>query len=365
MQEFTKAPRDSLTEAEVIDVIKSDDVDVDFGLELLDSNDNLLEDISSDFEGGSVRRDITTTVHGTCTLRLARDIQWHNQRLRPYFTLNGVRFNLGVYLPSTPRRVAGKTLRISVECYDKISLLNTAVGRVVQARRGAKVLTVVSDLIKEAGETAINLDQTSAGMTINSTLTWDNSDSTTYIRVINELLKLIGYNELWVDEDGTFRSEPHTILADRTVEWTYDAADPKTTQVEDIEDQWDFFKVPNKFVFINTDPRVQPGDDDAQYVYTNQSDGDTSVDARGRTITKVYNVKAANRTALILRGQKMAEEERMKILNVTLRVGPNPLHWHRDCVNLSESLLGYDANFIVRSWELPLNGSDMKLELMR
>lgn len=370
MQSKTGGDRTSLTEAEVVALIEAEALVVDYGVELLDSNDDVIEDISDDVVGGVVRWDIFSAIHSTATFEIERDINWYNQRLKPYVTLNdgttSARFDLGVFLPTTPQRVSGEPVLVSVDCYDKLVILNNPIGRLFIGRSGAKVLKVVRDLIEEAGEDNISLDQSFADIELPFDLVWLTDNKNTHLSIINYLLRLIGYRELWVDEAGIYHAEPHELLDDRTVEWTYSTTSPTTTVVDDGSEKKDFFNIPNKFIFINDDIRLDvPSIENGLYVVVNEADGQTSIASRGRTISRIYRIKAANQTALRLQGDRIVELEQMELNTVLLNVGVNPLHQHYDVVALTEDALDIDNNYVVKSWNLVLGNADMSLELIR
>lgn len=355
MQTFA---RDGLTADQVKDLINSDVIEVDFGCELLDADDNFISDISDDLLGGTISHDSFALINRTANLRIERDITWHNQRLKPYVTVSGdnsARFDLGIFLPTTPQRTSADRVVVDVECFDKTSALDVPIGYNYQLLRGASIVDTIESLIEQAGETSYNIDSTLQNVKLPSAVTWLADNRHTYLSVINDLLGTIGYLPLYADNNGVFRSELFTPLNELSSEWTYD----ELVSI-DAKQYTDFFDIPNKFVFINKDPNAAD-----TYTFTNQSEGSTSVDARGRTITRVYRVRAANRVALILQGNRIAERERQKIDFINTAVGFNPLHEHRDVVTLIEDNLGINDKFIVRRWTLNLNGDDMELELVR
>ncbi|MDI1290915.1 MAG: hypothetical protein PSX37_13320, partial [bacterium] len=111
MQALTAPPRDALTEAQVLALLTSDEVTITPGLDLLDSTNMFVADLSVDFDGGSVSRNNFADVHGTCSLVILRELAWGKDRVRPFIVLDdgsvSARFNLGVYVLTTPDSARG------------------------------------------------------------------------------------------------------------------------------------------------------------------------------------------------------------------------------------------------------------------
>ena len=76
---------------------------VSSGLELLDTDDQVLADISDQLvpAASSITRDNYAAVHGSCDLQLLTTLDWPAVRLRPYQLISAdgsswARWNLGV-----------------------------------------------------------------------------------------------------------------------------------------------------------------------------------------------------------------------------------------------------------------------------
>ena len=192
--------------------VASDELEVAAGLELLDSSDNLIMDITDDLvlTGSEVSRDNRARIHGTCRLVLSRQVNWHNQRLRPYVILtdlddSSLRYDLGIYLPETPTRTAGESPQTyQVEGYDKLVILATPHGSTFEATAGDGYVATVEALL--SGE-AFTIDQTAASKTLPSTKVWPIDETTTTLSIINELLTSINYRGLYADRAGRFTSD--------------------------------------------------------------------------------------------------------------------------------------------------------------
>lgn len=369
MQSKTAPPRDHLTATQVTDLIEADALQVDFGADLYDSDETFIEDISGDLAGGEVERGNFRTIHGTCRLAISKELAWGSQRIKPYMTLSDgtveARFNLGVFLLSTPERQAGESpATFDVDGFDKLEVLAHPHGSTYSASSGDAYLTLVEDLIAGAGESKVRLDQAESSTTLSSGRVWDLE--TTTLTIVNSLLRAVGYRSLWVDQDGYYRSEPYVSPADRGADWDYSADSATTTVGQERTASADFFATPNRWVFVLDDPEAStfPSEGDGIYTVTNQSDGDTSVDARGRTITRVEFLDASSQTSLETQGDRMVESDKRLDRRLALNVSPNPLHRHFDIVRVFDAELGVNGRkYVVTDWRLPLDGSDMQLDL--
>ena len=356
-------------------VITSPSLEVSAGLELLESDDSLVEDISDDFLTGEVAHDNDALISGSANMTLTRAISWGGQRLRPYLTLtdlrNGetVRWNMGVYLPTTP---AASTERepvlYSVEAFDKTSVLDTAYGETFVAASGAGYLDTIDSLLSDFGESADALSQDAAALTLPADRVWPLDSKNTYLQIINDLLAEIGYVRLYADRDGTFRAEPRTSIETSGVVFNYSTASENTILSPAVQTTSDIYAVPNKWVFVNGDPAGSlPAVGAGIYVVTNQSDGETSIDARGRTITKVETVDAADQATLVTIGDGIVQQDRQVVEELSIQTGPNPSHWHNSVVTVDAPEAGAAAGsrFAEVAWTHPLGRGIVQRKLRR
>jgi len=184
--------------------------------------------------------------------------------------------------------------------------------------------------------------------------------------IINDLLEAIGYRSLWVGPDGYYRSEPYVAPADRGAEWTYSADSATTTVAEDRTSSADYFDTANRWIFVRDDPAAStfPTEGDGIYTVTNQSDGPTSIDQRGRTIPTVVPLDAASQPALVSQGDRIVATSKRLDRRLSLSVGVNPLHSHFDVVTIIDAQLGLSgAKYVVTDWSMPLTGEDTQLDL--
>lgn len=373
MQLLTASPRQSLTDAVVSALLTADALTVSSGCELLDGDDELVGDITDDFVGGTIRRECLAAVHGTCSLQLTRDLAWGRQRVRPYMTLEAdlpstghvqARFNLGVFVLTTPTQSLEPEPIYQVDGYDKLHLLQAQVGDSYSVAAGTGYLAAVRTAIVAAGAgERVLLDSTALAKVLPAAMTWplDSSTETKWLNIVNDLLAAVGYRGVWTDQDGYFRSEPSRPPAERPLEWRFDVDDARTTIVGDervlTADTWG---VPNWWRFLRRAVDTSPSEGSGQYTVANDSDGPTSLARLGRRVPKVVWLDAADQASLVAQGDTIVAADRRVTATLELTTGPFPIAGHFDVASYSDALAPGQGRLQARSWELPLDGSDMR-----
>jgi len=370
MQLPTAPPRELLTEAAVVALIR-DAPAVEFaaGLELLDTNLNVVDDVTDDFGGGSVARNAYATLHGTASLGVARTLDWGRAIVRPYMTMTDgtttARFNLGAYVTSTPKRVIGEEPAMhAVAGYDILHSLSTTVGEAYAVDAGVGYLAAVATILTDRGLTGYIIDQSAAASVLPSARVWPLDQETTWLNIVNDLLGAIAYQGIWSDWDGRARLHRYLSPIARTPEWYYDVA-PLTSMLDSLRTvERDFFDAPNRWIAVrsNNIDGPAPVEGDGIFTYVNSFVGDTSVEARGRIISKVVPLEAADHAALVAAAQITIDADMRIPTKLTHATFPNPLHWHFDRLVLADPELGPAADVLSTQWTLPLNGANQTHE---
>lgn len=374
MQILTAPPRDSLTTAQVTDLIQASNLTISAGCELLNADLSVAEDISNDLDGGKVSRSLYATVHGTCDLTLTRALTWGVDLVRPYMTLTDglveARFNLGVYCLTTPDRKVGETpATYAVQGFDRLLLLQRQVGADYTVTAGTTYRQALLDVFTDAGLTGALIEGSAADDTLPADKTWalvadrvadpDQTDSpVTWLRIVNDLLRAINYRSVWADENGVFRCQGYQAPADRPVEWTFDADDLVAGTVGEqrtvIEDAWG---VPNRWVFrwSNGGTGIEG---DGVYTVNNVSDGPTSQDSRGLIWPSVIDFEAASQAKLVELGDRRVAADLSVTSRYQVTVGPFPPAGHADIYRYVDSAAGVDRNVQLVQFDLDLLGAD-------
>ena len=372
MQPTTAAPRQTLTDAQVVALLRdAGAVTFSNGCELIDQSLQLIEDISADFVGGSVSRSSYATLHGTARLGLSRKLDWGQAIVRPYLVMSdgttSARFNLGAYYTSVPTRDNGQTPpTYEVAGVDILHGLADKVGESYAVEAGTAYLTAVEQILLDRGYTRYVLDPQATGTTMPSPKAWPLDNQTTWLGIVNDLLAAIGYAGVWSDWDGQLRCEPYLLPSERTPEWLYDSDDATVMYDPSVKVTRDFFEAPNRWVFVrqNDVDDATPVEGAGVYTYVNESVGDTSVQARGgRIVTKVEFVDAADQASLEARAQVTIDADMRIPTSLAVETFPNPLHWHFDKVSADiPGVTDPYSDVLCTSWSLPLNGANQTHE---
>lgn len=119
-------------------------------------------------------------------------------------------------------------------------------------------------------------------------------------------------------------------------------------------------------MFVRDDPeQALPSEGAGIYTVTNQSDGITSVNSRGRTITKIVNIRTAySQTELEQIGDRVVVGDQRVRTTVSMQSGPNPSHFHYEVITLNSPEIGAsNAKYLQESWTFDMGGGDMTHEL--
>lgn len=328
------------------------------GLEIVDINLDMLEDISGDLAGGRIERHSYADLHATAQLRISRQLDWGGDLVRPYLTISGggisARWNLGVYhlaSPVKPRDI------YDVAGYDMLLRLAQRVGDAYSIAAGESYLARVEQILAARGYTRYVIDQTAAGKVAPAARVWAMDTNTTWLNIVNDLLGSIGYAGIWSDWDGRLRCEPYRLPIEQAPEWVY-TDDPESTMLgADRVIERDLFAAPNRWVIYRSNliDGDTPIEGDGIVTYVNEAVGDTSVQARrGLVITKVEGVDVADQGALVDRAQQIIDADMTISETYKVSTSPNPMHWHFDRIQLQDSATFPIADALCTQWSLPL-----------
>ena len=361
MQPKTFGPRSGLSEDAVVALIRDEPAPIiGAGLELIDRNLAVIEDISDSLLGGTVERDSYATLHGKAVLDISRSLDWAQAIVRPYVTINGVRFDMGAYLTEVNTWESGRNpIVYAVQGHDILSALNDRVGTGYSVAAGTLILTKVEEILLQQGFTQYVIDQSRATATMPSVRNWALDDNTRWLTIVNDMLAAVGYRGVWSDWTGALRCEPYLAPTDRASEWTY-YGEGETSQLplERVTTK-DLFDAPNRWIAVrqNNIEGETPVEGNGVYTYINQLVGPTSVEARGgRIVTApLITVDAADQSALVaaVDARKAADMANPTQYELSLPSPGNPLHWHFDRVNTVDPEFGL-AQVMVTRWSLPL-----------
>lgn len=365
MQVLTAAPRSSLTDAQVRSLLSGASVQVSAGLELLNSSNAFVSDISDALVSGEISRQNFADVHGSCRLVVAQELAWGRDRVRPYMMLsnNGIsaRFNLGVFVLTTPDSMRGESpASFTVSGFDLLHLLQSGPGDTYVATSGTTYFAAVSAALSAAGlGIPLLMDGAAQAATLPATMVWALTETSpaTWLSIVNDLLTAISYQNLWIDQDGNARSGPNTNPAHKPVEWIFDTSDSSTDIVgEQRSLNSDVWAAKNWWRFVRKSMTAQPVEGAGIYTVSNLANGRTSVAALGRTVkAPVQYLDAADQAALVAQGDQIVAKAQAVSRKFTIAVDPFPAAGHFDVVQFTDD--GDSDKCQVTSWTLPLDGS--------
>jgi len=380
VQTLTAAPRAAYTTAQISALLEAGSVTVDFGADLLNLNLGFVDDLSPDLVGGSVGRNCYGTIHGFVTLQLSRLLTWGVDLVQPYMVLSSgstvARWNLGVYVLTTPQRTVGETPETyDVQGYDRLMLLDRQVGADYTVPAGVSYRTAILNVFAAAGLSGVLIDGSAADSTLPVARSWllvgdsTNPDQTstpvTWLRIVNDLLNAINFRSVWADQDGQFRCGAYQDPVSRAPEWVFDSDSQLTIVGEDRTLTEDVWATPNRWVFTQTN-RAQgaptPTEGDGIYAVVNQSDGPTSITARGLTWTSVVEYEAASHAALVSLGNRRVGSDRRVTTTFKVSTGPFPGAGHFDVFTFSDAAAGGTRKVQATSWRMPLDGGNVEWE---
>lgn len=371
MQILNASPREEFSVAQIQELLTGDYITYTAGLELLDTNNALVSDISDNLVSGEIDRLNSNLIHGTCKLRIEGALSWGRDRVRPYLTVgNGVisaRFNLGVFVLTTPDSARGEDPVIyDVTGFDLLYLLQSSLSDTYVVPAGTTYLSAIQDIITASGITGtVHLDGTLQSATLPETMVWalDQTSSITWLEIINTLLASINYIKLWVDENGIFQSSPYIAPLDRAIEWTFDTSDVSQNIVAPSRKlSSDVWGAHNWWRFVRKGMTEQPVEGAGIYTVSNPSSGVTSIATIGRTVkAPVRFLEASDQTSLVAQGDKIVAAELAVSRSFDISIDALPVAGHWDIVNYIDE--GMTDKCRVLGWAIPLDGSPGRWQL--
>lgn len=220
-------------------------------------------------------------------------------------------------------------------------------------------LDAVRTVIELAGGGApVLFDGTQQVAVLDGPMVWAIADGTepTWLDIANDLLDAVGYESLWMDADGNYRSQPWQDPLVRPVGWTFDVGDVSTNLVgPDRTEDADVWSAPNRWKFVRRGMGVQPVDGDGIYVVNNLNRGPSSQASIGKVRRKTVFLDAVDQSSLEAQGDKIVAQDTAVTRTVTLEVDPLPIAGHLDVVQYVDGDTAAKAEVI--SWQVNLDGS--------
>ncbi len=304
------------------------------------------------------------------------NIDYLNDRIKLEITIDGVTYNKGIYLiTSSKRNVRGNVETRVLTCYSKLKLLdNDKTTSTYYLPKGANIYSAITNLI---GNKPYKITPTSATLNTDfiGKLEKDGERSTTIgvpkLTIINDLLDIINYNSLTVDDDGYFVSEPYVLPALRQTQIRYEEGEPRRTDSGDVcrlitpdyDEDLDLYNVPNIFSMYTNDYAIVPP---IVATYPLQQDGQEPITIDGRE-PNVYCeavTDVADYATLYAKCKKKASESRSVYSHLMIETAISAKHGYMNCIGIKVNDI--DNKYIETSWSMNLKaGALMKHTLRR
>lgn len=345
------------TKQQVIDMLhaKNSSRMIKFRYELLNKEERRIGTLDNVLSG-EVRMLALADIKRTANINLkeSKDIDWLNDRIQPFCMLRmpdggWAEWSLGIFLPSSPRRKEQlQGVYREVECYDGLQVL--ADDKFVSRHTipaGTKYIAAINDILFNAGITKANI--------VNSNLTLQITKEfeigTPKLAAINELLKEMNFNSMWVDEYGYYTASPYIIPSDRAIDYAY-KDDELSVLYNGMEEELDLFSVPNKWVVVQSNAETSP----LTSIYTNDKpESVTSTVNRGRDIVDYREVdNIADQNALDGLTKRLAYEASQIYGYIDFETAIMPMHSYMDILKIEYSTLGINDRYTETSWSIPL-----------
>jgi len=228
-----------------------------------------------------------------------KNIDYLNDRIKAYITLNGVKTPLGVFLLCTPSRDIKETkVTRNITCY---SLLQILLDDKIETRLTLPIGTnVINEVKRQIGS---NYSIADSSQTLLSERIYE--VGTSKLEIINDLLSVINYNSLRVDVNGVFITEPYVLPTDKQHSKEY-AAGEDSIIIADMTDELDLFNVPNVIIRYTNAVDINPP---LSYTYVNDNASSiTSTVNRNRHIVDAQQTDATDLETLTAITKKHAYE---------------------------------------------------------
>lgn len=346
------------TWAQVLELMKQSRT-VTYGFDILDKNDVAIGEVHS--PDCKIFNNIDATIQRSASLTIIEDkeIDFTSERLRPYMKLktpNGIlTYPLGVFLMSSPaRQASGGAIRRSVECYDKMQILNDdRFDSRYTVPAGTSYTAAVANIVLSAGIMQCDISPSE----LETVTAMEFPIGTSKLSACNDLLAAINYYPLYADSFGFVRSREYELPDGRSIDAFY-ATDKASIIQPGAQEELDIFGAPNKIVrYLENAER--------QYLISSVTNDDPnsklSTVSRGRVITDIASVSdIATQGALDAYVARVMAESKVyqKIVFETLNM---PNHEYNDCLYVDDSELDIAGKYTEIAWEMDLwTGGKMK-----
>lgn len=333
--------------------------ELDFEYELY-SKDNVFKKMLYNIENAQVDYGSLTRLKYSARIIMTEDdeIDYLNDMIKVICVINEEKTPIGQFLFSSPKRKIGDLeVTRDCECYSKLKILDDDK---TESRFTVLAGTNAVNEVKRIIGNSYPFSIPDSSLTTSTDKDWE--IGTPKLDIINDLLSVINYNSLTVDNNGVFISSPYVLPTDREVEVIYEDNEYSIIN-PDLEEDIDLYDVPNVIVRYTNSAEINPP---LIAVYENNNPSSpTSTVKRGRKIVSAEEVSdVADLQTLQLITKKNAYEMNDKYSYVEFRTAINPVHGYLTCIQLK----AYDINnkYIETEWSMDCQtGGEMRHKARR
>lgn len=348
--------RGGFSRQEVIDALhgKYAPRKIRFRYALLDSDENFIRTLDT-VESGEVSMASLASIKRTARFRIkdTEDINWLSDRIQPFVEIKvkdeWIEFPLGIFLLSSPTRSdQNKNVYRDVEAYDGLLVLKDDKFETrYTITAGTNYRDAAISILASAGITKHNIEQTDKVLPND----FDFEPGTEKLYAVNELLRQINFNQLFVDVYGYYTSSTYRSPSVLSAEYTY-ADNSLSITYSGMTEELDLFNVPNKWTVVCSNPESEP----LVSSYTNESlESPTSTVNRGRTIVDYREIdNIADQQSLDAYVQRIAFEASQIYGKLEFETAINPSHDFADVLQINYSPLGISDKYAETGWTIPL-----------
>lgn len=271
-------------------------------------------------------------------------IDYMNDRLKVIVNIDDTPYNLGVFLICSPnKQIDSNYTRRKLTCYSKLKILdNDKVTSNYYLPANANVINAVIRLI---GNNPYKIE--SSDKTTSTEREW--KVGTPKLDIINDLLDVINYQSLVVDQEGNFITKPYISPENREIEIRYLEGEDSIISPKMVED-FDFFDIPNIFVRCTNDVNITPPLI-ARYPIQSGSDPIT-LDGRLPNVDVQEVTDVSDVETLYDICKRDAVSVRSAYSHLEFNTEINPKHGYLNCIEVN--CMGIHDKYIETSWSFDL-----------
>lgn len=332
-------------------------------LDLLDGSDSFVRRLDGTVSGKLewlVNRQVKGA--GDITLRdVSQPIDWLTARVRPVMVIDGLpEQRLGVFLAAEAPDGWDNGRSWAVKLLDKTTILDQdIITTTYSVDAGTVVTTTIISIITGAG--IANYAITPSAATLPGAMAWQ--AGTSKLRIINDLLKVIGYFALYANFDGALVGEPYTLPASRPI--LYELIDGDTSVYDpNFTRDVDIWTIPNRVVIV--------GQGDGTTAALTSSIDNTSASSpysianRGRVIGYTESgVEADSQATLDAYARRILVEKTTPTSSVQISHSPLPGVSVNNAVRFRRVPAGIDARHTVLRTTITLDGTQLATSELR